>query len=363
VHVGGADGRIFGADYSLVDYNRSGVPLLEIVTKPISCTGAYASKVAAQYVRELRDIMRALNVSDARMERGNIRADVNLSLSQKGSGELGIRSETKNVNSFRSIEHAIEYEIRRHASILSGPNAKNGVVQETRHWHEDTLSTSAGRVKSDSDDYRYFPEPDLVPVVVSREDVDKIRKTMPELPREKRSRLQKEWGFLDKDMQDIVNADAIELIKNTISAGASPKSAKKWWLGELSKIAKENSLALVALPIKPADVAKIELLIAKGTINDKIARTIIDELLQKKGTVEEIVKTQSLEIMSDDSALIEIIKEGLEQEKEVAEKLRNQNLAPIGIIIGYVMRKTGGKADAKKVRELEIRLSSFNSGF
>ncbi|MFM5968136.1 MAG: Asp-tRNA(Asn)/Glu-tRNA(Gln) amidotransferase subunit GatB, partial [Micrococcales bacterium] len=197
-HVGGATGRIQGAEYSLVDYNRAGVPLVEIVTKPVFGAGAEAPELAAAYVRSIRDIVRALNVSDARMERGNVRCDANVSLRPHGSEKLGTRTETKNVNSLRSIERAVRYEIQRQAAIL----AKGGTItQETRHWHEDRGVTSSGRPKSDADDYRYFPEPDLVPVQPSTEWIESLRAALPENPADRRRRLAADWGFSELEFR------------------------------------------------------------------------------------------------------------------------------------------------------------------
>ena len=220
LHVGGSTGRIHGADYSLVDYNRAGIPLIEIVTRPIMGAGERAPEVARAYVAQLRELILALGVSEARMDQGNLRADVNLSLAPKGTGALGTRTETKNVNSFRSVERAVRFEMQRHAAILSGGGS---ILQETRHWHEDTGVTTSGRVKSDADDYRYFPEPDLVPVAPSREWVEELRGTLPENPTQKRARLQAEWGFSDLEMRDTIGAGAFGLVEETIAAGATPR--------------------------------------------------------------------------------------------------------------------------------------------
>ena len=237
LHVGGATGRIHGADYSLVDYNRAGIPLIEIVTKPIMGTRDKAPEIAKAYVAQLRELIVALGVSDARMDQGSIRADVNLSLSPAGDGRLGTRTETKNVNSLRSVERAVRYEMQRHAAILDDGGS---ILQETRHWHEDTGITTSGREKSDAEDYRYFPEPDLVPVAPTREWVDELRGTLPEPPRVRRSRLQAEWGFSDLEMRDTVGAGALGLVEETVAAGASPQAARKWWLGELARRANDT---------------------------------------------------------------------------------------------------------------------------
>ncbi len=191
LHVGGATGRIHGASHSLLDYNRAGIPLIEIVTKPIEGAGERAPEVAKAYVAELRELIKALGVSEARMEQGQMRCDVNLSLRPHGREEFGTRSETKNVNSLRSVERAARFEIQRHAAVLSSGGT---IVQETRHFHEEDGSTTAGRIKDNAEDYRYFPEPDLVPVAPSREWVEELRKGLPELPRVRRNRLREEWG-------------------------------------------------------------------------------------------------------------------------------------------------------------------------
>src|SRR6185312_6781642 len=201
-HLGGSTGRIQGAEYSLVDYNRAGVPLVEIVTQMIVGAEERAPEVAKAYVATIRDIVRALGISEARMERGNLRCDANVSLRPRGQEKLGTRTETKNVNSLRSVERAVRYEIQRQAQILA---AGGTIIQETRHWHEDTGRTSPGRPKSDADDYRYFPEPDLLPVVPAPELIEQLRAALPEPPATRRRRLKAEWGFTDLEFQDIAN--------------------------------------------------------------------------------------------------------------------------------------------------------------
>src|SRR5690349_4081201 len=206
LHVGGATGRIHGADHSLVDYNRAGIPLVEIVTKPIAATGDKAPLVARAYATELRELVRSLGVSDVRMEEGSMRCDVNVSLMPRGASEWGTRTETKNVNSLRSVERAVRSEIERQAGVL---DAGGRVVQETRHFHEDTGRSTSGRSKEEAQDYRYFPEPDLVPMAPSREWVEGLRASLPELPAARRRRVQGEWGLSDLELRDVVNAGAV----------------------------------------------------------------------------------------------------------------------------------------------------------
>ncbi|WP_445258093.1 Asp-tRNA(Asn)/Glu-tRNA(Gln) amidotransferase subunit GatB [Nocardioides aurantiacus] len=351
LHVGGATGRIHGADYSLVDYNRAGIPLIEIVTRPITGAGDKAPAVARAYVAQLRDLIVGLGVSEARMDQGNLRADVNLSLAPAGSGTLGTRTETKNVNSFRSVERAARYEVSRQAAIL---RAGGSIVQETRHWHEDTGVTTSGREKSDAEDYRYFPEPDLVPVAPSREWVEELRATLPEPPRVRRSRLQQEWGFSDLEMRDTVGAGALGLVEETVAAGASPQSARKWWLSELARRANETGTDLAALPITPTGVARIQALVDEGKINDKLARQVFDGVLAGEGTPDEVVASRGLAVVSDDGALGEAVDRAIEANPDVAAKIRDGKVAAAGALIGAVMKEMRGQADAGRVRELII---------
>lgn len=351
-HVGGADGRIEGADHSLVDYNRAGVPLVEIVTKPITGTGERAAEVAGAYVRTIRDIVRALNISHARMEQGNMRADVNVSLRPSPEAPLGTRSETKNVNSFRGIEKTIIYEIRRQAAILDDGGA---ILQETRHWDEASQATAGGRVKTDADDYRYFPDPDLVMVHVTKEHIDELASQMPEMPRERRNRLQGEWGFSDLEMRDVVNADALDLIEATIAAGATAGGARKWWLGEISRAANERETPLEDMPITPADVARVEKLVGEGRLNDKLAKQTVAGVLAGEGTPDEVVRKHGYEVVSDDGALEAEVDKALAADPDIAAKLKAGNMKPMGAIIGAVMKATRGQADAKAVSAIVMR--------
>lgn len=354
-HVGGTGG-IQGADYSLVDYNRGGVPLVEIVTFPVTGGGVRTAEIARAYVATIRDIVRGLGISDGRMEQGRLRADVNLSLRPKaGPGEdqnavpFGKRSETKNVNSLRAIERAIQFEVVRQAELLL---AGKSVTQETRHWHEDTGSTTPGRSKEQAEDYRYFPEPDLLPVQPSREWVEELRLTIPEHPAKMRARVREEWGFSDLEMRDVVAADAIDLIAATVAAGATPQTARKWWMSELSRVANEGSVALADLPVTPAQIAQLQGLIDEGKINDKIARQVLAAVLAGEGDPAAIVEAKGLEVVSDDSALEAAVDAALAAQPDVLDKIREGKLQAAGAIVGAVMKATGGQADAGRVREI-----------
>lgn len=351
LHVGGSTGRIHGADYSLVDYNRAGIPLIEIVTKPITGMGEKAPAVARAYVQQLRELIVALGVSDARMDQGNLRADVNLSLAPKGSGVLGTRTETKNVNSFRSVERAVRYEMQRHAGILGSGGS---ILQETRHWHEDTGVTTSGREKSDADDYRYFPEPDLVPVAPTREWVEELRATLPENPTQKRARLQADWGFSDMEMRDTVGAGAFGLVEATVAAGCPPQAARKWWLGEMARRANDSGTDIADLGVTPLDVARVQALVDEGSLNDKLARQVFDGLLAGEGTPDEIVASRGLAIVSDEGALNAAVDEAIAANPDVADKIRDGKHAAAGALIGAVMKQMRGQADAARVRELVL---------
>lgn len=351
LHVGGSDGRIQGADYSLMDYNRAGVPLIEIVTKPVRGLGARAPEVARAYIAHLRDIMIALGVSHARMEKGNLRCDANVSLMPKGSETLGTRTETKNVNSLRSVEAALTYEIQRQGAVLASGRR---VRQETRMWQESGEYTIAGREKSDAEDYRYFPEPDLVPIESPRVWVEELGATLPELPAAKRARLAAEWSFSRTEMDAVINAGAMDLLEQTVVAGASPEAARKWWLTELSRRANEAGCALAEVGMAPAQVAAVQKLVDAGTLTDKLARQVIDGVIDGEGDPEQVVAARGLAVVSDEDALGAAVDRAIAANPAVAEKIRGGKVQAAGALIGQVMKAMRGQADAKRVREIVL---------
>ena len=353
-HVGGSTGRIQGADYSLVDYNRGGVPLVEIVTKMIEGAEADAPEVGRTYVAAIRELVKALGVSNARMEEGNVRCDANVSLRPRGSSVLGTRTETKNVNSLRSVERAVRYEIQRQAAILAGGGT---ITQETRHWHEDTGATSAGRPKSDADDYRYFPEPDLVPVAPSREWVEELRATLPEMPAARRKRLAAAWGFTALEFQDVANADLLDAVDATVAAGATPAAARKWWTGEIARLANAQAVPADTL-VSPEHVASLAALVDDGTLTDRLARQVLEGVIAGEGTPQEVVDARGLAVVSDDGALIAAIDEALAAQPDVLEKIRDGKVQAAGAVIGAVMKAMKGQADAARVRELVLERAS-----
>jgi len=351
LHVGGSTGRIHGAEYSLLDYNRAGIPLVEIVTKIVPNTGKYAPQVARAYVAALRDILRGLKVSDVKMEQGSLRCDVNLSLSPAGSGELGTRSETKNVNSLRSVERAVSGEVVRQANRLQ---AGEKIVQETRHFLEESGETRPGRSKEKAEDYRYFPEPDLVPVVPDSKWIEELRKTLPEKPADRRKRLQTEWSVPEKEMTAMVNAELLDTVEETVKLGADPTKARGWWLGEISRVANEREVSATDL-ISVAAVAEVINLINVGELTDKLARQVVEGVIAGEGTPAEVINKRGLKVVSDNGALMKAIEDAIAAQPDTAERVRGGNIPAAGALIGAVMKATGGQADAAKVRELLLK--------
>lgn len=365
-HIGGQGGRIAGATKSLVDANRAGVPLIEIVTKPIVGAGERAPEVARAYVTAVRDLMKALKVSDARMDQGSMRVDSNLSLRPIGTEEFGTRTETKNINSLRSVEQAVRFEMQRQAQCL-----KHGVdiVQETRHYQETDGTTSKGRPKETMADYRYFNDPDLPPVVAPSEWVEEIRATLPELPWVRRARIQKEWKLSDEELRDLVNAGALDLVADTVEAGATPTEARSWWVSYLAQKANEQEVELDALPISPRQVARVAGLVGEGKLTNKLARSAIDGVLAGEGkenvddsespaVVDNVVKDRGLEVVRDDGALEKAVDEALAANPDIVEKIKGGKTKAAGAIVGAVMKATRGKADPARVQQLIVEKCS-----
>jgi aspartyl-tRNA(Asn)/glutamyl-tRNA(Gln) amidotransferase subunit B len=350
-HVGGATGRIHGADYSLVDFNRAGIPLIEIVTKPVPGTGALAPEVARAYVTELRDILRTLGVSDVRMEQGSLRCDVNTSLNKPGA-DMGTRTETKNVNSLRSVERAVRSEMLRQAELL---DAGERILQETRHFSEATGDTRPGRSKEEATDYRYFPEPDLVPVAADPEWVEKIRAGLPELPAARRARLRDSLGVSDDDMVQMSNAGVVDLVGATVEAGAPVGEARNWWLGYLAQQANSREVEASDLAITPVQVARVIALVDDGTLSVALARQAVDGVLETGHDVDAVIAERGLQRVSDTGALEQAADEAIAANPDVAEKVRGGKLPAVGALVGAVMKATRGQADAAAVKEILLR--------
>ena len=339
LHVGGATGRIHGADHSLVDYNRAGIPLVEIVTKPVAGTGRLAPVAARAYVTELRELLRTLDVSDVRMEQGSLRCDVNLSLSPRGSGVWGTRTETKNVNSLRSVERAVRFEMARQAAVL---DSGGRVVQETRHFDEETGETRPGRSKEEATDYRYFPEPDLVPLAPDAGWVASLAAALPELPAARRARLAERLGATPFEMASMANAGALDLVASTVDAGAPAAEARNWWLGYLAQKANSAGVEAADLPITPAQVARVVSLVGDGTLSTGLARQAVDGVLETGADVDTVVAERGLRRVSDVDALAAAVDEAIAAQPEVAAKVRAGKVAAAGALVGAVMKATRG---------------------
>ena len=350
LHVGGATGRIHGASHSLVDYNRAGIPLVEIVTKPVTGTGAMPAEVAKAYVTELRDVLRGLGVSDVKMEQGSMRCDVNVSLNKPGA-EWGTRSETKNVNSLRSVERAVRSEVERQAFRL---RAGERIVQETRHFHEDTGMSTSGRSKEEATDYRYFPEPDLVPIAPDPAWVASLKAALPEAPSVRRRQLVEELGLSVADSEAMVNAGVLDVVLATVAAGAPAAEARNWWLGHLAQSANTAGVDAADLPITPEQVARVVALVAAGTLNAGLARQVVGGVLAGEGSPDEVVAARGLAVVSDVSALTAAVADAIAADPDAAEKVRSGKVAAAGALVGSVMKATRGQADASVVRQLVL---------
>ncbi len=348
LHVGGATGRIHGASHSLVDYNRAGIPLVEIVTKPVTGTGARPAEVARAYVAELRDVLRGLAVSDVRMEQGSLRCDVNVSLNRPGD-DWGTRSETKNVNSLRSVERAVRSEVERQAARL---RAGERIVQETRHFQEATGTSIPGRSKEEATDYRYFPEPDLVPIAPDPTWVASLKAALPEAPSVRRAHLVQELGLSGADSTSMVNAGVLGVVLATVAAGAPAAEARNWWLGHLAQKANEAGVEPAELTVTPVQVARVVQLVAAGSLNAGLARQVVDGVLAGEGSPDQVVAARGLAVVSDEGALGVAVDEALAANPDVAAKVRAGKAAAVGALVGGVMKATRGQADAGVVRRL-----------
>jgi aspartyl-tRNA(Asn)/glutamyl-tRNA(Gln) amidotransferase subunit B len=348
LHVGGATGRIHGATHSLVDYNRAGIPLVEIVTKPVVGTGVRAAAVAKAYVAELRDVLRGLGVSDVRMEQGSLRCDVNTSLSRPGE-EWGTRTETKNVNSLRSVERAVRSEVERQAALL---RSGGKITQETRHFHEDSGTTSPGRSKEEATDYRYFPEPDLVPVAPDPAWVASLREALPEPPSVQRRRLIEQLALSDADAQAMVNAGVLDLVLATVAEGAPAAEARNWWLGSLAQAANSRGVEASELPITPSQVARVVALVAAGDLTAGLARQVVDGVLAGEGSPDEVVVARGLKVVKDSGALQAAVDAAIAADPDAAEKIRGGKVQAVGALVGAVMKATRGQADAAAAKTL-----------
>lgn len=343
VHAG-ANG-IAGSTYSLVDLNRAGTPLLEIVSEP----DMRSSEEAKNYMEELRNIVRYIGVCDGNLEEGSMRCDANISIMPKGSKEFGTRAEIKNVNSFAALQRAIEYEIERQIEIVEEGGE---VVQETRLWDDASRETRSMRGKEDAHDYRYFPEPDLMPLEISREWVEEIRAKMPELPNQKRKRYQ-EIGLSEYDASVIVEQMGLALFfDKVLELGANPKTAVNFIMGEIAAYLKEEHIEITDTKLTPDNLAELISLIEKGTISNNIGKQIIIEMMKDGTKAYVIVEKKGLSQISDEGAIKELVQKVVDAHPNEVEAYKNGKTNLLGFFVGQVMKETKGRANPKTVNQL-----------
>ncbi|MCX7793040.1 MAG: Asp-tRNA(Asn)/Glu-tRNA(Gln) amidotransferase subunit GatB [Thermodesulfovibrionales bacterium] len=338
--------NIHDGDYSLVDLNRAGVPLMEIVTRP----DIRSPKEAAYFMRRLRQILRYLGVCDGNMEQGSLRCDANVSVRPAGSTEFGVKTEIKNINSFRFVERAIEYEIERQIRVLEEGGR---VIQETRLWDSRTETTQSMRSKEEAHDYRYFPEPDLVPVELSKEFIEEVRKTLPELPDHKEERFIKEYGLPVYDAQFLAQELSMaEWFEKAVSLGAQPKAVANWIMGELSRLLNEEGRSFDDCPVKPESLVRLLKLIDEGIVSQKIAKTVFEEVYKTGRSPDDIVKEKGLVQITDESFIEKAIEEVLKNSPKEVERYKKGEDKLLGFFVGQVMKLTKGKASPQIVNEI-----------
>ena len=344
-HVG-EGGRIHSATETLLDFNRSGVPLVEIVSKPDIRSAAEAR----EYAVELRTLVAELGVSDARLEEGSIRFDANVSVRPTGANELGTKVEIKNMNSFRSLERAIDFEITRQIEALEGGTE---LVQETRHWDEESGVTHPMRTKEGSSDYRYFTEPDLVPMVMDDDWVDEVRSRLPELPAARRARYLE--SGLDVDLAGVLSDSPKELrqvYEDAVTGGASPRAAANWLTGEIIAWLRRTDTDLSEVPLTGTQLAELVSIVDDGTVSSSAAKEVLEGVLDGEGDPRAVAETRDLVQISDTSALEAAVDEALAANPDAVDNFQAGETKVVGFLVGQVMRATQGKADPQIVNEM-----------
>lgn len=337
---------ITDSDYSLVDYNRTGTPLLEIVSEP----DMRSAKEAVAYMEKMRAILQYVGISDCRMEEGSLRCDANVSVRPVGQKELGTKTEIKNINSFKGVERAIEYEAMRQAELLEDGGK---VVQETRTWDEKEGVTKSMRTKEEANDYRYFPEPDLVPFTVSDEYIENIRKSLPELPDARKERYMKEFGLSSEDAVFMTNDKATaDYFEAAVDAGADPKACVNWLMGEFASQLSTDGIEIAKAPVSAENLAALLKLISKGTISGKIAKKVFAIMWKEGGNPEEIVKAQGLVQISDTAELSKLVDEVVGKNPKAVEDFKAGKKKAVGALVGQIMKATKGKANPRVINEL-----------
>jgi aspartyl-tRNA(Asn)/glutamyl-tRNA(Gln) amidotransferase subunit B len=345
-HAGSGDGRIAGSAYSLVDFNRAGVPLMECVSEPELRSAADA----VAFLESLRRTLLALGVSDVKMEEGSLRCDANVSIRPAGSSDLGTKTEIKNMNSFRSVERAIESEIARQIEVVT---TGGRVLQETRGWDEVKGVTHSMRSKEEAHDYRYFPDPDLVPLEVSRDDVDRLRASLPALPWERFNRYTHEYALGPKQATQLIDNPSLgAYFDRVVAASGNPQQSSNFVLGELSRLANETNTAVADSSVSPEHVAELIALVEGRRVNSKIAKELLTRMWQGAGSPGEIVEREGLAQTSDPAAIERFVDDVLAANPAVVAEYRAGKTNVMGFLVGQVMKASHGKADPALVNEL-----------
>jgi aspartyl-tRNA(Asn)/glutamyl-tRNA(Gln) amidotransferase subunit B len=344
LHVG-STGRIHGADYSLVDYNRAGIPLVEVVSEP----DMRSADEARAYAEELRAVLLALGVSDAKLEEGSMRFDVNISIRPRGHASFGTKIELKNLNSLRSLHRAVTYEAERQRRVVGEGGS---LTQETRHWDEAAGRTEPMRSKEFATDYRYFPEPDLVPIVATAEWVGRVRAGLPELPAEQRRRVAEATGLDARTVAWLSrDPDTLDFFEAT-ATGRDPKVVAAWVMGEVQRWLHEREQSLGASLLTPARLGELLDLLADGAISATAAKDVLGELFTSEASAATIVERKGLAQISDTAQLDAVVRKVVEANPDLAEKYRGGKTGVLGALVGQVMRETGGRANPQMVRDL-----------
>lgn len=331
---------------SLVDYNRCGVPLIEIVSEPDMRT----AEQAKAYVEQLKSILEYLEVSDCKMQEGSLRADVNLSVRPLGQKEFGTRTEMKNLNSFRSIVRAIESEAKRQIKEIESGGV---IVQETRRWDDSKGISYSMRSKEEAHDYRYFPEPDLVPIVVDSEWLNKIKASIPELPEVRKSRYISRYGIPEYDASIITGSKSLaDLFEKAADTCGNSKAVSNWIMGDLMRVLREKGMEASDIPFSAEDLAELVNLIDKGTISGTIAKKIFEKMFEQKKTPMEIVKEQGLEVVSDEGELTDIVRKILGANLQSVSDYKSGKEKAFGFLVGQAMKETKGKANPQIINKL-----------
>jgi aspartyl-tRNA(Asn)/glutamyl-tRNA(Gln) amidotransferase subunit B len=329
-----------------IDYNRSGVPLIEIVTEPDLRSAADA----AQFFSRLRAMLVWLGINDGNMEEGSLRCDANVSLRSAGRTTLGTKAEVKNLNSFRFLQKALEYEIERQRDILEDGGR---VVQETRLWDSNGGVTVSMRSKEEAHDYRYFPEPDLPPVVVSAERLERLRAAMPELPDARKRRFMEAYALPEYDASQLTQSRELsDFFEAAVGAGAAAKPASNWMMGELARVLKESGRDVENSPVSPQHLAGLLILIDKGTISGAMAKDVFDKMIKSGQSADEIVAREDLAQIDDESQIIALIADVLTANADAVLQFRGGKSSALGFLVGQVMKAAAGRANPKRVNEL-----------